>query len=82
MIALADQNLIRVPGKRLALGAVAPADHGTAAPERSGGKILESYDLLDGGRLRGVHGVEPTVGGARVNPLLVGQRVDDTVRCS
>ena len=46
-IALADQDLVAVPTKRLALGAVAPADHRTAAGHRTERQVLEPQDLFD-----------------------------------
>src|SRR5437764_362649 len=48
MIALAHEHLVGPPPERLALGAVAPADHGPAARLGAEGKVLEAYDRFDG----------------------------------
>ena len=47
MIAFADQDLVGVPGQRLAFRSVAPADEGATRAPRSERKVLEAQDFLD-----------------------------------
>ena len=61
-VAFADEDLIGVPGQLLALGAVAPANDGTAGAARSEWKIFEAQDFGDG--------LDGLWSGYRTNPIV------------
>jgi hypothetical protein len=61
MIALADEDLVRIPAEGFALAAVAPAHDGAARAARAQREVLEMANLDHRrARLFGAHAVETT----------------------